>query len=68
MQAIVCRSSIDHSLRAFGVSGSQHFDLCGGVLDVSKFNCRDCDFGRSQVFFQPVTLRCARNWHDPRLL
>ena len=60
--------AIDQFLQVLRVSRSLHRNLRSSALDLAEIVGRQFNGSGSVVFFQPVQLRCARDWNHRRLL
>lgn len=58
----------DHLLRLLGVAGALHRNLRNGRFQLAEIILRKVHVDSANVFFQPVQLCRAGNWHNLRLL
>src|SRR5215831_3194447 len=68
MHTMTPRSATDSPLKMFWVPSTLHLDLGNGVVDVAQVVGRQFHGGSSEVLFQPMQLRGARDRNNPRLL
>src|SRR5580658_4407058 len=61
-------SAAHQFLQLFRVASALHRDLCGCGPQFAEFVWRKLDIDRADVFFEPMQLGRAWDWHDPRLL